>query len=115
MVFPSIWLVGLQSMVISTGGIWTCQATWGWFLSFGTTSWCTKTWGDPPLDCMYIYISLHNVNIVWLPDANSSGTKNLKGVDSLGFPGSAWCHATCTMSSINRVFVCEFLRVNKQT
>ena len=87
----------------------------GLVLSFGTTSWCTKTWGDPPLDCMCIYISLHNVNIVWLPDANSIGTKNLKGVDSLGFPGSARRHATCTMSSINRVSVYEFLRVNKQT
>ena len=89
MVFPSIRLVNLQSMVGSTGDIWTCQATWGWFLSFGTTIWCTKTWGDPPLDCIYIYTLLYNVNIVMLLDANSIDTKNLKGVDSVGFPDSA--------------------------
>ena len=75
-----------------------------------------KNLGGPSLGLyVCIYTSLHNVNIVWLPDAISIGTKNLKGVDSLGFPGSARRHATCTMSSINRAFVYEFHRVNKQT
>ena len=57
-----------------------------------------KNLGDPPLDCICIYILLHNVNIVMLLDANSIDTKNLKGVDSVGFPDSAGCHTHCTTS-----------------
>ena len=38
---------------------------------------------------VYIYTLLYNVNIVMLLDANSIDTKNLKGVDSVGFPDSA--------------------------